>query len=181
MKILLTALFFFVAHFSFAQEQVVEVLNKVYCLGVMDCSPSLTEAIDLPPGTKRWFYMATATKSPQKANAVRNNPSIFSVFPSLQSDRRRKKKKQQTPVYTGDGNCSIYLLKHYDDTEKFVVAGGAYFFYGEYSRKNVPATGMIIEDPVLCEGTQYIGLENSRAFTESYNVYVVLTVIAVTE
>ena len=60
-------------------------------------------------------------------------------------------------------------------------AGGAYFFYGEYSRKNVPSTGMIIEDPVLCRGTQYIGLENARAFTESYNVYVVLTVVAVTE
>jgi hypothetical protein len=164
-----------------AQERAVEVLNKVYCLGIMDCSPSVTQAIELPENTKRWFYTVTATKSPQKARAIRKDPSVFRVFPALHSARKRRKAEKEAPVYPGDGNCSVYLLKHYEDTEKFVVAGGAYFFYGQYSRKNVAATGMIIDDPYVCKGTQYIGLENSRAFTESYNMYVVLTVIAMTE
>lgn len=163
-----------------AQDKAVEVINNIYCLGIVDCNPSLTEAIELPPNTKRWFYTVTATKSPQKAAAIRKNPAIFSVFPDLKSKKRRKK-KSQIPVHTGDGVCSVYLLKHADDTEKFVVAGGAYFFYGEYSRKNVPTAGMIIEESSLCRGTQYIGLENSRAFTEAYNMYVVLTVIAITD
>ncbi|PHN06401.1 hypothetical protein [Flavilitoribacter nigricans] len=178
LSILLSLVFFTVN--GHAQSKTVEVLNQTYCLGVISCTPSTTLEIELPENTVRWFYTVTATKSPQKAASVRRNPSIYQVFPDLLTKRKFRKKDPQ-PVYPGDGVCSVYLLKNKSDTEKFMVAGGAYFFYGEYSRRNVPASGMIIDDPSLCRGTQYIGLENSRAFTESFNMYAVLTVIAMTE
>jgi hypothetical protein len=169
-----------------AQNRAIEIINETYCIGVVDCSPNTTVEVELPPNTVRWFYTVTATKSPQIAESVQANPTIFSIFPNIQTERNRKSKRKRkpeqiAPVYPGDGNCSVYLLKSEFDTEKFMIPGGTYFFHGEYSRKNIPSTGMVIDDPVLCKGTQYIGIENSRAFMEQFNIYVVLTVIAVRE
>lgn len=186
MKIILSILGLLLFHLGAAQDQAVEVINEIYCIGVVDCSPNNIVEFELPPNTARWFYTVTATKSPQIAESLKDNPALFSIFPDIQSPNKRKNKrksksKRVEPAYPGDGNCSVYLLKTAFDSEKFMTPGGAYFFHGAYSQKNVPSAGMIIDDPVLCKGNQYIGIENSRAFMEQFNIYVVLTVIAVTK
>lgn len=158
-----------------------EIVNKVYCLGVEDRSPNVTVKVNLPAGTKKWFYTVTATKSQFKAESIRDNPTLFSIFPNLISERAPAASKASTPVYAGDGNCSVYFLKEKSDAQKFITPGGAFFYHSEYSKVNVPSAGVIIDNAWLCSGTQFIGLENSRAYHEMIDMYVVLTVVAIRE
>lgn len=159
----------------FAQEQTVMVHNDIHCLGTRGCAPQTSVRIDLPPGTIRWFYTVNTTRKLKKARKIKKNPALRSLF----SKESGSMPVEFEPVFGGDGHCSVYLLKHPSDAEGFVTAGGVYFFYPEYSKKNVPTLGMVIDEPLLCYGTRYIGLEKLKGQIDPLNSYAVLTVVAI--
>ncbi|PHN07171.1 hypothetical protein CRP01_08065 [Flavilitoribacter nigricans DSM 23189 = NBRC 102662] len=175
---LLTATLFLLT--AKAQEEAVLVVNEIYCLGTRACTPHTSVAFELPPNTTRWFYTLSTTQKLKKAKRIRKNPQLLAMV-SAPGVEREKMDEYEEPVFGGDANCSVYLLKHYTDQENFGKPGGVYFYYPEYSQKETPSLGMVIDESVICHGKQYIGLENPNAYTDLVNIYAVLTVVAITQ
>jgi hypothetical protein len=168
---------------ALAQEKAVEVLNEVYCLGARACTPYSSVEIYLPANTVKWFYTVMATKNRRTARRLKKNPALLATFPDLvavRADEQDEAGDDFSPVFIGDANCSVYLLKHAADGENFTTAGSVYYYYPDYSKSNIPSLGMVIDEPKLCFGTQRLGLKNPHAFMEPGNTYVVLTVVAIT-
>ena len=173
---------FFTVQHAVAQEKAVEVLNEVYCLGARACNPYSSVEIHLPANTVKWFYTVMATKNRRTARRLKKNPALLATFPDLVAARANEQVETDydfSPAFIGDATCSVYLLKHAADGENFSTAGGVYYYYPDFSKKNVPSLGMVIDEPKLCFGTQRLGLKNPLAFMEPGNTYVVLTVVAI--